>query len=93
MSKSSKVSSTASRSARAPRRSTPTIVTPESSRISGRRLLPVKVAAQRLGLSVWGVRAMAYQSRISSHKIGARLMIAEDEIDRIISESERPRVA
>ena len=56
-----------------------------------RRLVPAKVAADRLGLTIWGLRAMAYQGRIASHKIGVRLMISEDEINRTIAESERPR--
>lgn len=59
---------------------------------TNRTLLPVKVAAQRLGLSVWGARGLCYSGRCASHKIGNRLMIASDEIDRIIAESERPRV-
>lgn len=63
-----------------------------SSFPTNRVLLPVKAAAKRLGLSVWGVREMAYSGRCASHKIGNRLMIASDEIDRIIAESERPRV-
>lgn len=86
------VSSTASRSVRVQHLSAPAIVSSVSAS-SGRCLVPVKIAAQRLGLSVWGLRAMAYQGRIASHKIGSRLMIAESEIDRIIIESERPRVA
>jgi excisionase family DNA binding protein len=57
-----------------------------------RRLLPVKVAAERLGVSIWHVRVLAYRGRISSHKIGVRLMISEDEVNRIIVETERPRV-
>lgn len=54
-------------------------------------LLPIKIAAQTLGLSVWGLRAMAYSGRIASHKLGSRLMVSQAEIDRIIRESERPR--
>lgn len=57
------------------------------------RLKPVKIAAIEVGLSVWGLRAMAYSGRIASHKVGNRLMIAQQEIDRIIRESERPRLA
>ena len=57
-----------------------------------RRLLTVQKAAAQLGISVWTLRQMAYAGRVSSHKIGTRLLIAEDEIKRVISESERPRV-
>jgi hypothetical protein len=60
--------------------------------ITNRRLLPVKIAAQRLGLSTWGMREMAYSGRCASHKVCNRLMIAEDEVDRIIASSERPRL-
>lgn len=60
--------------------------------VTTRRLVPVKKAAERLGLSVWGVRAMAYSGRIASHKVSTRLMISEDEIERVIAESERPRM-
>lgn len=56
-----------------------------------RRLLTVQKAAAQLGISVWTLRQMAYGGRVSSHKIGTRLLIAEDEIERVISESERPR--
>ena len=57
-----------------------------------RRLLTVQKAAARLGISVWTLRQMAYSGRVSSHKIGTRLLIAEDEVERIIRESERPRL-
>ena len=56
------------------------------------RLLTVQKAAAQLGISVWTLRQMAYRGRVSSHKIGTRLLIAEHEIGRIISESERPRI-
>jgi excisionase family DNA binding protein len=56
-----------------------------------RRLLTVQKAAAQLGISVWTLRQMAYGGRVSSHKIGTRLLIAEDEIERVINESERPR--
>lgn len=59
---------------------------------TGRRLLPVKAAANILGCSVWTVRAWCYSGAISSHKIGAKLLVAEDEVERVIAESERPRL-
>ncbi len=71
----------------------PVSTTPASAPPAGRRLLPIKCAAERLGLSVWGLRRMVYDSRISSHKIGNRLMLSEDAIDRFIAESERPAMA
>jgi excisionase family DNA binding protein len=60
--------------------------------VSGVRLLTVQACADQLGLSVWTVRLWAYQGKIASHKLGSRLMVSQSEIDRIISESERPRV-
>jgi excisionase family DNA binding protein len=56
------------------------------------RLMSVRTAAEELGVSVWTLRAWAYSGRIGSHKVGNRLMIAPSEIDRIIGESERPRL-
>jgi excisionase family DNA binding protein len=56
------------------------------------RLLSVKDAAAELGLSIWTLRAWAYSGRIGSHKVGNRLMIAPEEINRIVTESERPRL-
>ncbi len=69
--------------------STPASATPAS----GRRLLPIKEAANRLGLSVWGLRAWVYAGKCASHKIGDRVMLSESEVERIIRESERPALA
>ena len=54
-------------------------------------LQPVKEAAQRLGISVWTLRKKAYEGNVASVKIGAKLLIPESEIDRIILEGMRPR--
>lgn len=56
----------------------------------GRTLHPSKDAARRLGMTVWGLRAWVYAGKIASHKIGSKVCISEDEIERIIAESERP---
>lgn len=56
------------------------------------RLMSVRAAAEELGLSVWTLRSWAYSGRCSSHKVGSRLMIAPDEVDRIVRESKRPRL-
>jgi excisionase family DNA binding protein len=58
--------------------------------LMGRTLHPLKDAARRLGMTVWGLRAWVYAGRIASHKIGSKVCISEDEIERIIAESERP---
>ncbi len=55
-------------------------------------LLPVKIFAQRLGLSVWTVRQYAYRGRVASVKLGTRLLIPEPELARLISENMRPAV-
>ncbi len=57
---------------------------------TGRTLHPLKDAARRLGMTVWGLRAWVYAGKIASHKIGSKVCISEDEIERIIAESERP---
>jgi excisionase family DNA binding protein len=56
------------------------------------KLISVQGAAAALGISVWTVRAWAYAGKISSNKLGKRLMVSSAEIDRIIAESERPRL-
>ena len=64
-----------------------------SAPASGARLIGVQQAADQLGLSVWTIRFWAYNGKISSHKLGSKLMVSTAEIDRIVAESERPRVA
>lgn len=44
------------------------------------------------GLSPWTLRAWAYKGKVASHKMGTRLMFDRAELDRVISESERPRL-
>ncbi len=57
-----------------------------------RKLHPVKYAANALSLSIWTLRSWAYAGKVASHKVGNRLMISEDELNRIIAETERPRL-
>jgi excisionase family DNA binding protein len=54
-------------------------------------LLPVKDAARRLGISIWTLRMKAYNGEVASVKIGAKLLIPESEIKRLIREGTRPR--
>ena len=54
-------------------------------------LHPVKDAARRLGISVWTLRKKAYEGEVASVKIGAKLLIPESEIERLIREGLRPR--
>lgn len=57
-----------------------------------KQMVGVGDAAERLGVSVWTLRSWCYKGRCSSYKIGSRLMLDEGEVERIISESERPRL-
>ena len=54
-------------------------------------LQPIKDAARTLGISVWTLRKKAYEGRVASVKIGAKLLIPESEIERVIREGMRPR--
>lgn len=54
-------------------------------------LHPVKDAARTLGISVWTLRKKAYDGNVASVKIGAKLLIPESEIERLIREGTRPR--
>ena len=56
-------------------------------------LYPVKHAAKQLGISVWTMRKKAYEGEVASVKIGAKLLIPESEIARLIREGMRPRRA
>jgi excisionase family DNA binding protein len=56
-------------------------------------LSPVKGAAQRLGISVWTLRRKVYQGEVASVKIGAKLLVPESEIVRLVREGTRPRRA
>jgi excisionase family DNA binding protein len=56
-------------------------------------LFPVKDAAKQLGISVWTLRKKAYEGDVASVKIGAKLLIPESEIARLIHEGMRPRRA
>lgn len=54
-------------------------------------LHPVKDAATRLGISIWTLRKKAYEGDVASIKIGAKLLIPESEVERLIREGMRPR--
>jgi excisionase family DNA binding protein len=54
-------------------------------------LQPIKLAAQRLGISIWTLRKKAYEGDVASVKLGAKLLIPESEIERLIREGTRPR--
>ena len=51
------------------------------------RLVSIKDAAAILAISPWTVRAWVTQGKISSAKLGARRLIPESEINRLLSEA------
>jgi excisionase family DNA binding protein len=56
-------------------------------------LHPVKLAAERLGVSIWTLRKKAYMGDVASVKIGTKLLIPESELERLVQENLRPRRA
>jgi hypothetical protein len=54
-------------------------------------LTPIKDGARRLGISVWTLRKKAYGGDVASVKMGAKLLIPESEIERLIRDGTRPR--
>jgi hypothetical protein len=54
-------------------------------------LIGVQAAETMTGRSRWSWRRDAYEGRIASVKIGARLLIPVSEIRRVIAENTRPR--
>jgi excisionase family DNA binding protein len=54
-------------------------------------LLSIRKAAEKLGgLSEWTIRRWIYQGKLGSVKLGARRMISESEINRVIASSTEP---
>ncbi len=56
------------------------------------KLLGVQDAGLVTGLSVSMIRNLCSKGRLVSHKIGSRRLVAVEELDRLIKESELPRV-
>ena len=50
----------------------------------------VQDAADNLGISPWTLRGFAYSGKISSVKIGTRLMFKSQDIDAFIEANTRP---
>jgi hypothetical protein len=56
-------------------------------------LVSVQSAEIMTGRSRWSWRRDAYEGRIASVKLGAKLLIPMSEIRRVIAENTRPRLA
>jgi excisionase family DNA binding protein len=56
------------------------------------RRLPTKEAATYLGVSKETLRIWARQRRVASFAVCNRLAFSVEELDRVIRESERPRL-
>jgi hypothetical protein len=55
-------------------------------------LVSVQGAETMTGRSRWSWRRDAYEGRIASVKLGARLLIPVSELRRVIAENTRPRL-
>jgi excisionase family DNA binding protein len=51
------------------------------------RLMSIKDAAAILAISPWTVRAWVTQGKITSAKLGARRLIPESEVNRLLAEA------
>ena len=57
------------------------------------RLLCLAEAAERLGVSIWTLRAWVQTGKISSHKLGRRRLVSSEEVARLIDSSHIPASA
>ena len=55
------------------------------------KLVSVYDAAEQTGLTHWAWRRWAALGRVSSAKLGRRLLIPASEVERVIAEGMRPR--
>jgi excisionase family DNA binding protein len=55
------------------------------------RLVSINDAASILAISPWTVRAWITQGKITSAKLGARRLIPESEINRLLTEAIKQR--
>lgn len=52
--------------------------------------VPIERVAERLGVSAWTVRTWIRAGRLSSYKVGRRVLISEEEISDLLSAGYRP---
>jgi excisionase family DNA binding protein len=56
-------------------------------------LKSVVEAAELLGLSPWTVRSAIKKGKLRPVRLGRRVLLSEDELERLIAESQEPREA
>ena len=64
----------------------------QSDQIAVDNLMPLDVAATRLGVPLWTLRWWIQRGRVESHKIEGRRLMSESEIRRLQTESRKPRM-
>jgi excisionase family DNA binding protein len=65
----------------------------EHQRVGAAQLLGVDKAEAIYGVSRWTLRRWAYDGKIASVKMGKRLLIPIAELERLVAEGTRPRLA
>jgi excisionase family DNA binding protein len=50
----------------------------------------VEEAARLLGISRWTVRSYIREGKLKPVRLGRRVLLAEDELERLVSESQEP---
>jgi excisionase family DNA binding protein len=56
-------------------------------------LKSVEQAAQVLGISPWTVRSYIRVGKLKPVRLGRRVLLAEDELERLVAEGQEPREA
>lgn len=54
--------------------------------------VPLKAAAEILGISPHTLRMWNRKKRVTSYRISKKIMFSTDELERIVREGERPRL-
>ena len=57
------------------------------------KLLSVEAAAQLLSISTWTVRAYIREGKLRPVRLGRRVLLAEGELERLITENQEPTEA
>ncbi len=58
-----------------------------------RALKSVEEAAELLGISKWTVRGYIREGKLKSARLGRRVLLAEDELERLVAKSQEPKEA